>query len=715
MSQDYQSDRLKKVTDSIDEICNLDDIYDREKASRACVKLYTHIYECFRISASAGPGLIHSLSIDNFRDMLGQDDIDNISNENILQYYKELQCKYKEVFKVLNGGYRYFYNHWLQRQLDTGRTDVYKIDVEIILFFVNVKIHLGDENLIEMMDNTIYTESFQDKFLQTTEDFYRSQEFPSIESNNKMLEYLKLVAEYFDYEINQAKTYLPEQKSTLTTLIVLLETIFFPTDIFNIIVEKLQLLVSDENNYHELAVLFEPIRKLPKLKNELLKLIEIHVNQKAIESISNDLIKKPLLCIEIILNIHGKYLKLIQETFVEDQSFVASFHKVYAKFVKQNPILRRTSNMMTPEEIFARYCDKLLRKRSKAVKNDDWNEKLNNIMIIFNYLNDKYLFMIFYQKMLQERLIYQLSVSKSYEELLISEFKNKCGSEYTKKLEEMFQDIRLSEELTYQFRIDQKNTHGDKISKIYSNNNLEANIFFIDFFSFMVLNSDSWVLSHSSDVLLPDKLKTVYDNFTTFYLSNYVGRKLTLLHRYSEGELQINFTREKHRLKVSTYQMVILLLFNEELTWTFEQIQDKTQIHPKLLLKILSGLLKSDLLISDNPLTVNSRIELAKNFLSNKIRLNINLPSKTEEQKDRYHFTQAAVEERRMFIQAALVRIMKKEQTLKHSLLIQEVIQQLTSRFKPDIYLIETCIEKLIAYEYFQRDSNDNDTLRYLP
>ncbi|CAF1215976.1 unnamed protein product [Adineta steineri] len=593
MSQDYQSDRLKKVTDSIDEICNLDDIYDREKASRACVKLYTHIYECFRISASAGPGLIHSLSIDNFRDMLGQDDIDNISNENILQYYKELQCKYKEVFKVLNGGYRYFYNHWLQRQLDTGRPDVYKIDVEIIVFFVNAKIHLGNENSIEMMDNTIYTESFENRFLQTAEDFYHSKQFPSIESNSKILEYLKLVAECFDYEINQAKTYLPEQKSTLTTLIVLLETIFFPTDIFNIIVEKLQLLVSDENNYQELAVLFEPIHKLPKLKNELLKLIEIHVNQKAIESISNDLIKK----------------------------------------------------------------------------------------------------------MLQERLIYQLSVSKSYEELLISEFKNKCGSEYTKKFEEMFEDIRLSEELTYQFRIDQKNTHGDKIN----------------FFSFMVLNSDSWVLSHSSDVLLPDKLKTVYNNFTTFYLSNYVGRKLTLLHRYSGGELQINFTREKCRLQVSTYQMVILLLFNQELTWTFKEIQDKTQIHPKLLLKILSGLLKSDLLISDNPLTVNSRIELAKNFLSNKIRLNINLPSKTEEQKDRYHFTQAAVEERRMFIQAALVRIMKKEQTLKHSLLIQEVIQQLTSRFKPDIYLIETCIEKLIAYEYFQRDSNDNDTLRYLP
>ncbi|CAF1161926.1 unnamed protein product [Adineta steineri] len=234
----------------------------------------------------------------------------------------------------------------------------------------------GDENFIQTMNNNIYTESFENKFLQTTKDFYCSKEFPVIESNDKMLEYLKMVTDYFDYEINQAKTYLPEEKSTLTTLIFLLESIFFPTDIFNIIVEKLQLLVADENNYQ--VLLFEPIYKLTKLKNELLKLIETHVYQKAIESITDDLINNPLFYIETIVNIHGKYLKLIQETFVGDQSFVASFDKGYAKFMNQNPISKTTGNTMTFAEIFARYCDTLLRKGSKAVKNDNWDEKLNN-------------------------------------------------------------------------------------------------------------------------------------------------------------------------------------------------------------------------------------------------------------------------------------------------------------------------------------------------
>lgn len=47
-------------------------------------------------------------------------------------------------------------------------------------------------------------------------------------------------------------------------------------------------------------------------------------------------------------------------------------------------------------------------------------------------------------------------------------------------------------------------------------------------------------------------------------------------------------------------------------------------------------------------------------------------------------------DERRMFvIQAVIVRIMKAKRTLKYELLMPEVIQQLTSHFKPNISIIK--------------------------
>ena len=67
---------------------------------------------------------------------------------------------------------------------------------------------------------------------------------------------------------------------------------------------------------------------------------------------------------------------------------------------------------------------------------------------------------------------------------------------------------------------------------------------------------------------------------------------------------------------------------------------------------------------------------------------------KSVEQKDNENVHRNVDEDRKLLIQAAIVRIMKARQTLKHALLMQEVIQQLNSRFKPQIAQIK--VDKIL-------------------
>ncbi|CAF4127860.1 unnamed protein product, partial [Rotaria sordida] len=97
-----------------------------------------------------------------------------------------------------------------------------------------------------------------------------------------------------------------------------------------------------------------------------------------------------------------------------------------------------------------------------------------------------------------------------------------------------------------------------------------------------------------------------------------------------------------------------------------------------------------------------------------KIKINLNVPIKSVEQKDIEGLYRTVDQDRKILIRAAIVRTMKQRKTLKQALLTEEVIHQLSSRFQPKIPVINKCIETLIEEQYLEHQSNENGVLHYL-
>lgn len=80
-------------------------------------------------------------------------------------------------------------------------------------------------------------------------------------------------------------------------------------------------------------------------------------------------------------------------------------------------------------------------------------------------------------------------------------------------------------------------------------------------------------------------------DYATFYKDRHANRKLTWAHYLGTATLTAWFASGKKELTMSLYQAIVLLLFNENTTWTVEEIAERVSLG-SVFRAVLSSLIK---------------------------------------------------------------------------------------------------------------------------
>lgn len=233
----------------------------------------------------------------------------------------------------------------------------------------------------------------------------------------------------------------------------------------------------------------------------------------------------------------------------------------------------------------------------------------------------------------------------------------------------------------------------------------------------MVLGTASWPLQPPTTPFnIPDEVTKTYDRFQKFYQNKHSGRKLNWLFQLSKAELKTHYLKAKasYTFQVSTYQMAILLQYNTSESYTYEELQTNTGLNVETLNGVLGTLLKAKVLLANGDIAPGTKFDLNTDFRSKKIRVNLNMPIKSEVKAETEETHKTIEEDRKLLIQAAIVRTMKTRKMLKYNALMSEVVAQLQTRFKPRIPDIKKCIDVLLEKEYIERVEGQKDTFSYV-
>lgn len=269
--------------------------------------------------------------------------------------------------------------------------------------------------------------------------------------------------------------------------------------------------------------------------------------------------------------------------FCRDADIGPALRDAFARFMnktKKTDATWGTDNSKTGEMI-AKHVDLLLKGNIKAATTDSPNKadddddqdidedkkidvQLDHVLDLFRFLQGKAVFEAFYKRDLAKRLLMGRSASADAEQNMLIRLRTECGAGFTHNLEQMFKDVDLSrEEMSgYKERLEQMHTRPGGLD-------LDVNI----------LSSAAWPSYPEVPVRVPANVNEAITAFEEYYKVKHTGRRLTWKHALANCQLNASFPKGKKQLVVSSFQAIVLLLFNdrdEQTGLTYDQVASES-------------------------------------------------------------------------------------------------------------------------------------------
>ena len=629
------------------------------------------------------------------------------------------------------------------------------IDKQLIMSAVSV-LSSSYESTAEDESERLYLTRFEPRFLKASEAFY-SQEGNSMLQDADAASYCRHVLNRIHEEYQRCRTMLVQ--STTSKITDVLEAELISKNLRELILSKSGVRhMVDNDNFDDLKLLYTLNTRVDLRKEELTKAL-----QRGIQEVGNQITDAATTATQPQVSAgdeqegSSKQKSAAAGGNVTNLQTLAAFQWVqsilklkekydllWAKSLESDPIIQPALSRSLTEvinvfprssEFISLFIDDHMKRGLKDKSEAEVDQILDQAIILLRYLSDKDMFERYYKKHLCKRLLMNKSLSNDNEQEMIRKMKVELGNSFVLKLEAMFKDMAISEQLTSTYQTGIKSSDPS-----HQFPELSIHVLTLTTWPLETMQAPSITEQEPSarnKVIYPSAIDHVRQSFENFYISKHAGRKLTWLPHMGTADIRVTFPKiegkegvlgkdRRHELNVSTYAMVILLLFNEHASLTFDQIQSLTNISTSDLVRNLQSLAvapKTRVLVKE-PMSKDVKptdvFTFNPRFTHPYTRLKIGVVAgsdrnRVEGDRERRETEKRNDVDRTYAAEAALVRIMKSRKELAHQQLIAEAMTQLATHFPPNVNKLKAAIENLIEREYFERVEGSNPpAYRYL-